>query len=303
MKLLLEYKELKMESLETFDTEAWDTTFSEEIKQRAIQALEGGKVLYFPHLPFILNKDEKCFLSPQIADPKTKNISYDSNRDRLAGTVCSEGEANKIKAFLKRYARKSRGFLENLIPHYTPNLVQAKTSFRPVEISGRKSSYRKDDTLLHVDSFPSNPTKGKRILRVFTNINAEGKSRIWRVGEPFEEVVKKMAPKVSLPFPGAAYLLKALGITKDYRTHYDHYMLQMHNLMKGDANYQKNVFQQEIAFPPGSTWIVYTDQVSHAAMSGQHVLEQTFHLPYGAMQDESTNPIKVLEKYLQKSLL
>ncbi len=292
-----------MESLETFDIDAWEKAFSKEIQKQAILALEGGKVLYFPNLAFSLSKDEKLFLSPEIANPKTKNISYDIHKDCLAGTLCSGNEAGKIKEMLKRYAQKSRNFLEKLIPHYCSNLIQAKTSFRPVEISGRKSSYRKDDTLLHVDSFPSNPTKGKRILRVFTNINANGKPRIWRVGEPFEDVVKKMAPKVSQPFPGAAYFLKALGITKDYRTYYDHYMLHMHNLMKGDPNYQKNVRQQEIAFPSGSSWIVFTDQVSHAAMSGQHVLEQTFHLPYHAMQDESTNPVRVLEKYLQKSLI
>ncbi len=292
-----------METLETFNIDTWEKSISEEIKQQAISALEGGKVLYFPNLSFSLNKDEKQFLSPEIANPKSKNISYDIHKDRLAGALCSETDADKIKAMLKRYALKSRQFLEKLIPYYTSNLIQAKTSFRPVEISGRKSSYRKDDTLLHVDSFPSNPTKGKRILRVFTNINSDGKSRIWRVGEPFEEVVKKMVPQVSQPLPGAAYFLKALGITKDYRTFYDHYMLQMHNLMKGDANYQKSVRQQEIAFPPGSSWIVFTDQVSHAAMSGQHVLEQTFNLPYSAMLDESTNPLRVLEKHLQKSLV
>lgn len=292
-----------MKSLLSLAVEAWEKAISKEMQQQALSALEGGKVLYFPSLPFSLSKQEQQLLSPDIANPKTKNISYDIHKERLAGIICSDNDAKIMKEMLKRYALKSRRFLDELIPHYTPNLIQAKTSFRPFEISGRKSSYRKDDSLLHVDSFPSNPTKGKRILRVFTNINPNGKPRIWRLGEPFEDVVKKMAPKVSQPFPGTAYFLKALGITKDYRTYYDHYMLQMHNLMKGDSVYQKNVPQEEISFPPGCSWIVFTDQVSHAAMSGQHVLEQTFHLPYHAMQDESTNPVRVLEKYLQKSLV
>lgn len=292
-----------MESLEIFDIDQWERAPSEEMQKQAIQALENGRILFFPRLSFLLSEDEQQYLSPKIADPKNKNVSFDIHKGHLAGTACSEGDADKIKFMLKRYAQKTKRFLDKLIPHYAPNLIQAKTSFRPVEISGRKSSYRKDDTLLHVDSFPSNPTKGKRILRVFTNINDRGKPRTWRVGEPFEEVVKKMVPKLSRPFPGSAFFLKALGITKDYRTCYDHYMLQMHNLMKGDGNYQKNVQQQEIAFPPGSSWIVYTDQVSHAAMSGQHVLEQTFHLPYYAILQGSTNPVKVLEKHLQKKLI
>ena len=204
---------------------------------------------------------------------------------------------------IKRYAQISRQFIEKLIPSYTPFLIQAKTSFRPVEIQGRKSSYRKDDTRLHVDSFPSNPTKGKRILRIFTNINPEGKPRVWRLGEPFEDVVEKMLPRVSSPIWGLAAINKLLGITKDYRTPYDHYMLQIHDTMKGDNNYQKTVSQCEVQFPPGSTWVVYTDQVSHAAMSGQHVLEQTFYLPVEGIKDAATHPLKVLEKKLKKSLI
>jgi hypothetical protein len=292
-----------MKSLETFEVNGWDQVISQEDQKRAIQALEGGQVLYFPSLPFELDLNERGFLTPDVVNPKTKNISYDLHNDRLGGALCSENDAEKMKGMLKRYALATRHLLDQLIPYYAPNLVQARTSFRPVEISGRKSSYRKDDTLLHVDAFPSNPTKGKRILRVFTNINPNGQSRIWRVGEPFEEVVKKMAPRVSNPWPGAFFLLKTLGITKDYRTNYDHCMLQMHNLMKGDARYQKTVPQEEIAFPPGSSWIVYTDQVSHAAMSGQHLFEQTFHLPVAALKDESTNPLRVLEKHFGKSLL
>ncbi len=203
---------------------------------------------------------------------------------------------------MQRYAITSRSFLEKLIPHYTPHLIQARTSFRPVEIFGRKSSYRKDDSLLHVDSFPSNPTKGRRILRVFTNINCQGKPRIWRVGEPLENVIAQFLPRTSAPIWGVSALLKLLGITKDYRTPYDHYMLQIHNAMKGDVSYQKDVSQEEIHFPPGCSWIVYTDQVSHAAKSGCDVLEQTFHLPPYALKRESTAPLRVIEKLLNKTL-
>jgi len=292
-----------MSSLESYLLDSWKTDISEEITNSAMQSLETGKVLYFPHLPFLLEKNEMRYLNPEIVNPKTKNISYDVHKNHLAGTINHPNEMEPLQTMLHRYAIYSRNFLERLIPHYRPNLLQAKTSFRPVEISGRKSSYRKDDTLLHVDSFPSNPTKGKRILRFFTNINPNGQSRIWRVGEPFEEVVKKMASKVISPIPGAAYLLKTVGITKDYRTAYDHYMLKMHNLMKGDSHYQKTVSQEEIAFPPGCSWIVFTDQVSHAAMSGQYVLEQTFHLPVHALNDESKNPVRILEKYLSKQLI
>jgi hypothetical protein len=292
-----------MKSLETIEVKTWKDSISQEIQNRTVKALEAGKILYFPSLSFALNPHEYPFLSSQHVDPKTKNISYDLQQDRIKGTLYTNLEAQQLKEMMKRYALYSRELLEKLLPYYIPNIIQAKTSFRPIEIASRKISYRKDDSLLHVDSFPSNPVKGQRILRVFTNINPHGKPRIWRTGEPFEDVVKKMAPRVSRPIPGLAHLFKILKITKDLRTPYDHYMLQIHNRMKGDAYYQKTVPQEEIHFPTGSSWIVYTDQVSHAAMAGQHVLEQTFHLPLLGLKDLSTSPLKVLERFLNKKLL
>jgi hypothetical protein len=292
-----------MSSLKTFDIQEWDQPISTSIQTQAIERLEQGNVLFFPALPFKLTPSELKFLNPSIVDTKAKNISYDLKQHSLKGALLPQEELELLKQMMHRFASFSRHFMDLLFPHYTPSLIQGKTSFRPVEISGRKSSYRKDDTLLHVDSFPSNPTRGTRILRVFSNINQEGTPRVWRVGEPFEHVAETMLPRVSAPIPGFAPLLKLLGITKNLRSSYDHYMLHIHNAMKRDRFYQKNVPQEEIRFPSGSSWIVYTDQASHAAMSGQHVLEQTFHLPVKGLYHLPTSPLHILEKALQKTLV
>ncbi len=288
-----------MRSLETLDISNWNT----ESSDAAVDALESGKVVFFPHLAFTLTESEKRFLNPDIVNPKSKNISYDIGNDRFAGSLLTGEDALELKEMVKRFAIASRKFLVQLIPHYEKTLVQAKTSFRPVEIFGRKSSYKKDDTRLHVDSFPSSPTQGKRILRLFSNVHPGTKPRVWHIGEPFEDVVKKMAPRARRPLCGEAALLQFLRITKSYRTPYDHYMLQMHDAMKYDMDYQKNVPQEEMLFPPGSSWMVYTDQASHAAMSGQHVLEQTFHLPVSGLKNPHKSPLKVLEKYLNRALV
>jgi hypothetical protein len=80
-------------------------------------------------------------------------------------------------------------------------------------------------------------------------------------------------------------------------------MLQLHNAMKADDAYQGQVPQQEFHFPAGSTWIVYTDQVSHAAMAGQFTFEQTFYLSGEALAEESTSPLRTLECRLKTKLL
>src|SRR6185369_5704300 len=124
---------------------------------------------------------------------------------------------------------------------------------------------------------------GKRLLRVFSNIHPY-LPRIWKLGEPFEDVARKFLPKIRHTPWISPHILQRLGITKGLRSPYDHLMLQIHNTMKGDVNYQNTVPQQELVLPSNSTWIVMTDKASHAAISGQFMLEQTLYLPVDAMQ-------------------
>ena len=102
-----------MKSLETIDTSSWESSIPKEIQKQALEALEGGKVLYFPSLPFILHKDEKQFLSPEIVDPKTKNISFDIRNHRLSGSLCTGGKHKMLTEMVKRYALTSRKFLKS----------------------------------------------------------------------------------------------------------------------------------------------------------------------------------------------
>lgn len=291
------------EELETLDLNSWQKKVPGSTQKRAIEALENGKVIFLPELSFHLDQKELQLLSPDKVDPKSKNISYDTRSGKVGGCRCIGEELELMRMMVKRFADSSKSLLEMLLPQYVADANQARTSFRPVEASGRKLSYRKDDTLLHVDSFPANPVKGKRILRIFSNVNPNGKPRVWRLGEPFPTVVERFGRKLTPPMLGSAAFMKLFGITKDYRTLYDHYMLQLHNTMKGDKDYQNTVQYTEVKFPPGSTWIVYTDQVSHAAMSGQYLFEQTFYLPVSAMENPAKTPLKVLEKYFDKTLL
>ena len=292
-----------MSSIKKFEISSWEELISHEVQQSAVKNLEEGAVLYFPHLPFILKAEEQLYLSPTILDPKAKNVSYDFRKDRLAGTSLQGESFVGLKAMLSRYSQASQQMMTKLFPSYQGQLSCGKTSYRPVEIEGRKTSKRKDDTRLHIDAFPSNPTKGERILRFFTNINPEGKSRVWRLGEPVEAVLSRFIPALSPPLRGLSTLLKFLKVTKDFRTPYDHYMLGVHDMMKCDDQYQKNVSQEVVLFPPASSWIVYTDQVSHAAMSGQYGLETTFHIPAAGLKNPATSPLKVMERLLQTNLV
>jgi hypothetical protein len=99
-----------------------------------------------------------------------------------------------------------------------------------------------------------------------------------------------------------AAILTALRVTKGRRSEYDHLMLGLHDSAKADIDYQRNSAQQEVRFAPGTTWICYSDQVMHAAMGGQFMLEQTIHLPQSALYRPDLSPLRVLERMTGRRL-
>ena len=291
-----------MNPLETFEALNFNSKPQNLISHQATQALEAGKILYFPHMPFALQDGEENFLNPALIK-QSKNISYTPKTNALKGTCLVGDEHLKLSLMINRFYQQSYAFMQSLLVSYQHNLTPGRTSFRPVEIANRPvKSYTKDDTRLHVDAFPSTPMANLRIIRFFSNINLDGLDRVWRTGEHFNEVAARFFPLTKPQWPGRAWLLHSLGLTKSRCTEYDYRMLQIHDNMKADLSYQSSAPQQTIAFPPGSSWIVQTDHVSHAAMSGQHVLEQTFYLPYTSMIDPSLSPQRILEQLAQQPL-
>lgn len=257
------------ESLYTIDTPDI-VSLSKSMKEKAINALESGKIIYFPHYYLALNTEEQPLLSESILNPKHKNISYDYQSQRIAGVAASPlVEKEAAKSFMHRFAEFAKQIIDTTLPQYQDTIQWGRTSYRPAEIRGRKTSKRKDDTRIHVDSFASTPVNGLRILRVFCNINPYGEPRVWQVGESFADALKKFAPTIPPYNPFKAKLLKLIKATKTLRSAYDHYMLALHDQMKLDHHYQQTLNKTRIDFPPHSTWMVFTDQVSHAALSGQ----------------------------------
>lgn len=291
-----------MTNIVEFPIAEWNSSLSVLQQEQAVKALENGNVLFFPQLAFTVHENETKFLSPDSVG-KSKNVGFDINANKIQGSQVAEHDAPALQAMMNRFANSSHTLVQSLLAHYTPELIQARTSLRPVEVSGRASSWRKDDTRLHFDAFPATPVHGKRILRVFSNVNPQGKARSWRVGEQsFEQVAKRFMPSIADPLWQSDKLLHLLGITKTRRTAYDHFMLHLHDGMKKDSDYQASE-QIHFDFPANSTWICFADSVPHAVLAGQHLMEQTFYLPVSAMQDPALSPLKVLERLKGRALL
>ena len=280
-----------------------DATWADDGPTRGVEGVvESGHVLAFAHLAFALEPEERRFLDPRWTDGKAKNVSLRWPAGELRGAAGAAADLGALRRMIVRYAEQSEAFALRLFPHYSGKLRRGNTSFRPVDVAGRARSWRQDDTRLHVDAFPSNPMQGTRLLRVFCNVNPSGEARRWRVGEPFETHARRYLGAIARPWPGSAALLAGLGITKRRRTEYDHVMLQLHDRAKADAEFQRASPQHAVAFAPGTTWVCYSDQVLHAAMGGQHMLEQTLLIDVESLARPETSPLRTLERLLNRPL-
>jgi hypothetical protein len=284
----------------SLDLAGWKPRLTPDAQKTAVTTLEGGGILILPHVNFHLGPDEGRFLSPRWADGRAKNISFDGAT--LRGAAGVPGDLAALSRMIARFAANAADLVSALFPRYAPYVTRARTSFRPQPAVGRAVSWRKDDSRLHVDAFPSRPNHGERILRVFSNVSPD-EDRVWRVGESFEAVARTFLPRIRGPLPGARAVLALLHVTKGSRSEYDHLMLGLHDRAKADLDYQKNCGQQVLRFGPGTTWLCFSDQVMHAAVSGQHMLEQTIHVPVSALYDPQSSPLAILERLCGRALL
>lgn len=281
----------------------WQGPFMAEAQDSALATLEAGRVLVLPRLGFTFEPAEARFLADGGLDGSRKNISLDPTTGRCHGSALQGEDLAQLTAVLDRFARQAETLLRDLLPRYAPVLERARTSFRPAEIKGRDYAPRKDDRRLHVDAFPTRPMRTRRILRLFTNVAADGTAREWRIGEPFPEFAGKFLSRVRHPLPGEGWMLAQLGLTKGRRSQYDHLMLRLHDAAKQDDSYQTGAPALTIAFPPGTSWLCFTDEVMHAALAGHHALEQTFHIPVEHMAMPERAPLRVLERLSGRRLV
>jgi hypothetical protein len=289
-----------MSAIVTLDLASWRPALAPGAQEAAVRAIEDGGVLVLPHVNFELSPRERRFLAPGISDGRAKNISLDGKR--LKGARGRPEDLAELASMIGRFAADAASLVVTLFPRYAPYVQRARTSFRPQPAVGRRVSWRKDDSRLHVDAFPSRPNHGERILRVFSNVNP-AQDRVWRVGEPFEAMARTFLPRIRDPLPGSAALLAALQVTKSRRSPYDHLMLKLHDRAKEDLAYQRDCPQEVVPFAPRTTWLCFSDQVMHAAVSGQYMLEQTIHLPVTALYDPSRAPLAILERLTGRTLV
>jgi hypothetical protein len=279
--------------------------------------LEAGDILFFPQSPVPLTADDTSFLLGQQQTDSSlhKNIAYKPNIDKLSGfdaKTASPAAVERLHAIMRRYSQSVVAFLTGFLAPYQANWHLDYASFRPQEEQGRDLPLRRRNDLLHTDAFPTRPTHGARILRFFNNIHP-ARTRDWVVSDPFSATVRQFAPKQIAPQPDTVFsrlskgAARAIGlgaaIPSLKRSPYDDFMMRFHNFLKENPRWQTECPKYPYQFPPGSSWMVYTDTVPHAVLAGQYALEQTFLVRPEAMVQPEVSPLKVLEEIAHAPLV
>lgn len=266
--------------------------------------LERGEVIYFPQCPFALplGEDLHFLLAQTLGGRRHKNISYDPAIDRAAGFRWrDEQQAERIRRTLAEFAGHAATWLGSVTPRYAAGWQRDRASFRPEEEATRRLRQRARNDLLHIDAFPTRPTGGGRLLRLFANIHP-AEERVWVTAETFPLLLERFGPQVGFPGKRRSGWARRMGRAvlrlvdrRPERTAYDDFMLRLHHVMKADYRFQEKGGRRFWKFAPGSAWLAFTDGISHAVLRGQFALEHTFVVPVGSLAEPALSPVKLFE--------
>jgi hypothetical protein len=284
------------------DLIAWPQAAAPSLEER----LERGEVIHYPVCPFpIPEGDDRRFLLDQRLGSKAhKNISYDPQTGKAAGYLRrSPDQAERLRTLLATFAENATTWLGKTLPRYASSWERDRVSFRPEEEATRRLRLKARNDLLHVDAFPSRPTQGRRILRLFVNINPT-EPRVWATSDPFGKLLARYGRDAGMPTPGGPGLTERLGEKlrrllhpgRLSRTEYDRFMLRFHDFLKANEQFQEHGPKRFWTFLPGAAWMVFTDTASHAALRGRFALEHSYFVAPEALVLPQESPPALLER-------
>jgi hypothetical protein len=280
-------------------------------------ALEQGNIVYFPECPIELPATADLdFMRQKLPAMMTKkNASYHPESGKCSGIQGEAADVERALRILKTHSARTQAFLGRVIPRLTRGWMPGTTSFRPMQEKGRALSAHASNELIHVDAGAYGATHGDRVLRFFVNANDKGEDRVWTTKGTFQELFERYGDAAGIRPPkgkanrleeGSGDRLRGLLVDAIARfeptaktaldsSPYDRLMRRFHNFMKDTPEFQSTpVGHQEFRFKPFSAWIVFTDQVSHACIEGQHAFVDTFIVRRESCAHKDKTPYAIL---------
>lgn len=280
--------------------------------------LEKGYIVFFPRCPLDLPSESAlAYLRSALAENlKSKEASYHPENNRVSGIRGDPKLARRTRELLIEHSHRVQAMLRQVIPALVPGWTVGTTAFRPVEEKDRKLEPDSSNELLHIDA-ADGATNGDRILRFFVNVNPT-EDRVWATLGTFRELYERFGADAGIAGDSggrpAGYLkkgvtdhllgattrtLESMGVAQARTLNsspYDRVMRRFHNYMKDTPGVQQDsTGYREFRFPPYSAWMALTDTCSHACISGQHALVNTFQIRLSRCRLPEHAPINILK--------
>jgi hypothetical protein len=269
------------------------------------QRLERGEIVSMNPCPFTLpqGEDLALLLRQRVNSAVHKNISYNPASGTIAGyTHQSPKQVERLRQLMREFSERACGWLALQLPRYACAWQPDRASLRTEEEATRKLRLTARNDLLHFDAFPSRPTRGQRILRLYVNINPTD-DRVWMTSDTFATVLEKYGTRAGLPSHDPLSWMRRLGkgllgifqTNALGRTAYDEFMLRLHHFLKSNDDFQERSTRRIWHFKPGTAWMLFADGVSHAELRGQYALEHSFFVAPHTLVEPDQSPLCLLQ--------
>jgi hypothetical protein len=269
--------------------------------------LEQGEIVYFPSGPFELPKqsDIKVLLEQRVAGSAANHILYDPRSCGVHNAACADGaNSARLAGILAAHTRQATGWLAGMLPRYAGAWQIGSTTLRPEEEATRRLRFSQREDLLHVDPFPEGASRGRRLLRLFVNVNPS-EPRVWATSDGLGRLLERFGDEAGLPTPANASwawqvrqgVLGLLDSRQRGRSATDDFMLRFQAYLKANDHFQERGPKRFWHFAPGSAWLVMTDALSHAVLRGRHALELSLFIDPATLACPELEPSRVIEAY------
>ena len=269
--------------------------------------LERGEIVYFPICPFALpNPTQMQVLLEQrvagsagghiVYDPASSEVHHAAGADRVATT--------KVAEILAEHAQRATAWLAELLPRYAKAWQIGSTTLRPEEEATRRLRFSQREDLLHIDPFPDGGSRGRRLLRLFVNLNPT-EARVWATSDGLGRLLERFGDTVGLPAQEQSSwtwqvrqgVMQLFDSRQRGRTATDDFRLRLAAFLKSNDHFQEKGPKRFWHFAPGSAWLVMTDGLSHAVLRGRHALEMSCFIEPSTLACPELEPGRVIEQY------
>ncbi len=215
----------------------------------------------------------------------SKNPSWVIQEDQLKpGTLIQQADAEEFRAFLKEFYKAAACAVGRALGLEDSSLTPDRVTWRPNELATTVRRWNARDDLFHLDSFPSRPALGRRILRLFYNASYS------------DCVVWSHTFNIDYYIRNYIYDSKALDQGSPAGGFSDSLMAQIHDQMKREEEFQEKAPRILHSFAPGEAWIVLSDTCLHSFLRGDWLMDVSWFTSASWLTQSKWSPKSCFER-------